>query len=240
MLLKITWFPSHDQNGGDFFGFGDIASVVDTNCENDIDLVRENNIFLDKTASNQVIFNNIELKDYLESVGNRVLMIDDLADEFNSNPRVTKFSTVDTFKLNTNRFRKYLVFINDVVLAGETQSNLLALLHDDSFGYVNQYARLSSAQELGSFDFTIVGDEGAVLFYPNKTEENDYDITLASFSTNDLVESEDIDFGTSVSVAGTSFNLATGTSTATNVVQIPTTERGGHLIVTGKDARVIS
>ena len=223
-----------DQNGGDFFGFGDIASVVDTNCENDIDLVRENNIFLDKTASNQVIFNNIELKDYLESVGNRVLMIDDLADEFNSNPRVTKFSTVDTFKLNTNRFRKYLVFINDVVLAGETQSNLLALLHDDSFGYVNQYARLSSAQELGSFDFTIVGDEGAVLFYPNKTEENDYDITLASFSTNDLVESEDIDFGTSVSVAGTSFNVGAGTTTATNVVQIPTTERGGHLILTIK------
>lgn len=88
----------------------ELDSIIDTHCKVDFDNVRENNIIISNTyASNQVIFNNAILQDYLESVGNRVLTIDDLSPQFDSNPRTTRYSNIDTFTLSSNRYRKYVV-----------------------------------------------------------------------------------------------------------------------------------
>ena len=93
-------------------------------------------------ASNQIIFESAILQDYLESIGNRVLMIDDLSPEFNSNPRSTKYSNIDVFTLSTARYKKYVTFINDLAYADQNQVLLVSLLHDDNYGYLNQYGKI--------------------------------------------------------------------------------------------------
>ena len=47
-------------------------------------------------------------QDYSESVGNRVVSIDDFSGTFNSNPRATRFSTVNTWTLADRRALKYI------------------------------------------------------------------------------------------------------------------------------------
>jgi hypothetical protein len=55
-------------------------SEVNLNCVEDYDLVTENNYLIDSNlGSNQVYFNNRILQDYSETVGNRVLTIDDIS-----------------------------------------------------------------------------------------------------------------------------------------------------------------
>ena len=76
----------------DLTGFGNL------NCVADFDLVTENNIN-SGTISDEMVFANRILSDYFESVGNRVLSIDDISGEFNSEPRPTPFSVVNTFDL---------------------------------------------------------------------------------------------------------------------------------------------
>jgi hypothetical protein len=100
-----------DQNFGDVIGIADLSRFIDLNCVNDFDLVKENNFTIDgNIKSDEIIFGTRILQDYIESVGNRVLLIDDISDEFNSNPRPTRFSIVDTFGLDS-RSVKYLTFI---------------------------------------------------------------------------------------------------------------------------------
>ena len=73
----------------------DIIGVVDTHCVFDFDLVKENALVgASGVFSNEMIFSSRILTDFFESVGNRVLSIDDMSGSFNSNPRPTPFSIV--------------------------------------------------------------------------------------------------------------------------------------------------
>ena len=105
---------STERNQGDFSGTADLSRFVDLNCVFDFDLAKENNLNIDgKTSSDEIIFNSRVIQDYIESVGNRVLMIDDVSNQFNSNPRPTIFSTVDSFPLNDYRSKKYFILVKD-------------------------------------------------------------------------------------------------------------------------------
>jgi len=74
-----------DQNQGLFNSVCDLNSTVDIECIHDYDLASENNFYIDgKLTSDEIIFNSSILIDYTESVGNRVLTIDDISDEFNT------------------------------------------------------------------------------------------------------------------------------------------------------------
>ena len=61
--------------------FIDAIGVVDVNCYPSFDLVTENSLSIsdDETLSDQIYFNSRVLTDYFESVGNRVLTIDDFS-----------------------------------------------------------------------------------------------------------------------------------------------------------------
>ena len=73
------------QNEGIFSAVSELNSMVDVDCIQDFDLVTENNFYVDNTlSSNEIIFNSVILQDYSESIGNRVLVIDDISDEFNT------------------------------------------------------------------------------------------------------------------------------------------------------------
>ena len=66
----------------------DCIGEGDLNCWHDFDLARENLFDVNgKTVSDTVFFENVVLTDYFESKGNRVLRVDDVSGEFNSNER---------------------------------------------------------------------------------------------------------------------------------------------------------
>ena len=226
---------STDQNQGDFIGISDLSAFVDLNCVNDFDLASENTLNIDGSIlSNEIIFNSAIIQDYIESIGNRVLTIDDISSEFNSNPRATQFSIVDNFVLNDYRSKKYIIFARDKRFVNETQLSLVTFLHDNSTGFLNQYG-VRSFNDLGFFDFSVFGTEGSLLFYPTKAKRNDYHLGLFSFSLSDLnvgIGSTNlVNLGDSVSVGVSTTNIASGSLGSIEIVGISSTYRSGKVLV---------
>jgi hypothetical protein len=221
-----------DQNLGDVTGIADFSTVIDLNCVYDFDLVTENNFTIDgNVKSDEIIFGSRILQDYIESVGNRVLLIDDISDEFNSNPRPTRFSVVDTFNLDS-RSIKYLTFIKDTRFTSEVQVSIVSLIHDGSNGYINQYGDVNSYHDMGSFDFNISGTQGNLLFYPTKFAVNDYDVNTISIDIRDTIASiGSTDLGDTVFVGSATTSIPSGTSSATTVVGIASTYRSSKVLV---------
>ena len=164
----------------------DLVGFVNLNCVYDFDLVKENSLDVNSNSvSTEIIFANRVLTDYLESVGNRVLSIDDISGEFNSNPRPTAFSIVNTFDINAKRALKYITYVKDRRFTQQRQLLIVDLVHDGSFGYMNQYGRVETTYDQGSFDFAISGTQGQLQFYPTKFTVNDYDVTSISYNLDD-------------------------------------------------------
>ena len=91
----------------------DMVSVGNLNCFHDFDIVTENNILQNGVIVSDEIKTSLVnriLTDYFESVSNRVLQIDDISSQFNSNPRIDEFVTVGQFSLNDNRSKKLLLW----------------------------------------------------------------------------------------------------------------------------------
>jgi hypothetical protein len=164
----------------------DIFGVANLNCVYDFDLAKENVLNVGtKTFSDEISFSSRVLTDYFESFGNRVLSIDNISGEFSSNPRPSKFSIVSRFLLSDARAQKYIAYVKDRRYTSQRQLMLLTLLQDNNVGYLNQYGRVESVYDLGSFDFTIEGNEGLILFYPTKYEINDYNVSMLSYNLKD-------------------------------------------------------
>jgi len=73
------------QDNGSFSAISDLNSIVDIDCINDYDLVSENYLYINNVlTSDEITFNSSILQDYSESIGNRVLIIDDISEDFNT------------------------------------------------------------------------------------------------------------------------------------------------------------
>ena len=85
------------QNNGNFTSIVQLDSKLDINCKNDYDLVSENsNIFGNDLMSDQIYFESKELVDYFNCIGNKVLSIDDISDQFRNEERL---NVVNRFKI---------------------------------------------------------------------------------------------------------------------------------------------
>ena len=113
-------------------------------------------------------------------MGNRVLTIDDISGQFNSEERPTRFSIVKKFPVE-QRSKKILTFVRDKLYTGERQASIVTLVQDGQNAEVLNYGRVDSVLDLGSFDFNISGSEGQLLFYPTKFRNNNYNISYCSF-----------------------------------------------------------
>jgi hypothetical protein len=222
-----------DQNQGDLIGISDLSSFVSLNCVYDFDLAKENNINIDGAIkSDKILFNSVIIQDYVESIGNRVLLIDDLSEEFNSNPRPTEFSVVDSFILSQFRSKKYIAAILDKRFSNQYELSVISLLHNGSFGFLNQYGGVSTLQSLGFFDFSVFGTDGNLLFYPIKSKLNNYHVQLFSFSLNDSISGiGTLNLGDSVNVGTATSMIPQGTSLPFNIVGIASTYRSGKILV---------
>ena len=209
----------------------DLHNTVDLNCRYGYASVKENALDIGgQLASNEVIFDRGELTDYFESFGNRVLSIDDISPQFNSVPRATKFSVVTTFPINESRTMKFFTYVKDRRYTGERQLMVVDLAHDTTFAYINQYGRLETVSDLGTFDFVISGSEGQLLFYPTKTEINDYNIAVLTYRLDDnLLGVSNKSLGSSVLVNTSSHKVAVGVTET--VVGFASTYRSAKILV---------
>jgi hypothetical protein len=209
----------------------DIVGVVNLNCVYDFDLVRENSLSVGgRVFSDEIIFSNRILTDYAESIGNRVLSIDDISSQFNSNPRPTRFSEVHRFNLSEVRSQKYITYIRDKRFTGERQVLIVTTLIDDIGNtYLNQYGRVENVYDMGSFDLSIDGTEGVLQFYPTKFSINDFDVTTLSYNINDnLLGIGSTSFGGVVDIQSSSVSVSSGSTT---IVGIATTYRAAKVLV---------
>lgn len=225
-----------NQDGSDISGIADIYSVANINCYPDFDLVRENIIQIgSKIGSNEISFNSRILQDYVESIGNRVLVIDDISKLFNSNPRTDNFSIIDTFNIADDvnllkRYKKYFFSVKDAVSLDSVEVGLISLLHDGAYGYLNQYGFVSTTNSLGRFDFSVSAGEGRLEFYPNNFAENVYDIHLLSFSIPDIATGiGSTNIGSILNVSS-NYNQVS-TATTTSIVSISSTYRSSKVLV---------
>jgi YHYH protein len=223
---------STDQNQGDFVGVADLSRTIDLNCVYDFDLAKENNLNIDGfIKSNEITLNSKIVQDYIESIGNRVLVIDDISTQFNNNSRSTKFSIVDSLILNDFRSKKYILLVQDKKYSYEQQLNIISLIHNDSIGFINQYG-LNSIDNLGFFDFNISGTSGNLLFYPVKSKYNDYYTEIFSFSLNDVTSGiGTINLGNTVNINTSTQTIPTGTTGSTTIVGIASTYRSSKVLV---------
>ena len=53
---------------------------------------------------------------------------------------------------------------------------MLDLIHNNTLGYINQYGRVENVYDMGSFDFSILGSTGRLLWYPRYYKVNDYEL----------------------------------------------------------------
>jgi hypothetical protein len=218
----------------DLSGFNivnDIISYGDLNCVYDFDLVKENSIINNsRIISDEIIFKNRILTDYSESFGNRVLSIDDISSQFNSNPRPEKYSEAFRFSIGDARAQKSIVCIRDKRYYTQLQLIVLTLLHNNTLGYINQYGRVETLEDLGYFDFTINGSEGVVLFYPTKFKTYDYDITSFSYNLKDsFVGINSTIIGNNVKIITSNSNISSGS--VTTIAGIAVTHTSAKILV---------
>ena len=114
------------------------------------------------------------IRDSSQSVSNRVLTIDDFSSEFNSNPRSTRFADVSRHRAADGRLQKFITYVRDRLYTGERQLMMVTVYNDTGRGFsmINQYGRVETTVDLGSFDYVLDGSDGILRFYPTKYAYN--------------------------------------------------------------------
>lgn len=220
-----------EQNRSGFLGISDVASYYDLNCVHDIDLATENNI--KDYLSDEVRFNSLVMLDYFESIGNRALIVDDISDEFNSNPRATKFVTVDTFSLDKFRSKKYMLFTSNKKFPGERQMIIVNVITDGDYGYLNQYGRVETNNVHGYFDVGVFERNGLLLFYPVEFRFTDYNISGTSYSVAETIAGIATQFVGDIAAVGIqTVKVPENTNSAYKIVGIDSSYTSSKVIVT--------
>lgn len=226
--LTVDILPVPVYGGGDLRG--EFGGGISLNCYPAFDLVTENSKTASGTVySDRIFLENRVLTDYFESVGNRVLTIDDFSTQFNNQERPTRFSVIKKFPVE-QRSKKILTFVRDKVYTGERQASFVTLIQDGSNAEVLNYGRIESTLDLGSFDFNIEGNEGQLLFYPTKYQNNNYNISYCSFDLDNGVSGiGTYALGEICDIESTQVEIPA--STKTTIVGIASTYRSSKVLV---------
>ena len=213
----------------------DIVSEGDLNCVYGFDYVSEGTVFINGGAySNEIIFENRIISDYYESVGNRVLTIDDFSSTFNSNERTTKFGQVGAGSSNYT-FNKIFTYVKDRIYTDERQFSIVSCLQNEALGYMNAYATIESVDNLGYYDYLATSEGWDLTFYPLNYETRVYDVSTINFSILN-----DYSGITTTAQLGDIVNITSGVTTVSaasseNIVSISSTYRAAKLLVMSQD-----
>ena len=215
----------------------DCVGEGDLNCWHDFDLAKENLFDVNgKTVSDTVFFENVVLTDYFESKGNRVLSVDDVSGEFNSNEREEAFSEISGFTPGV-KFVKSLFYVQDTTFTDERQFQVSTAVVDDEFAYLTSYAKMYTFPDLGHFDVAVTEEEWNFEFHPIKFSLNNYFVSSFSFAFEPTATGAGLtSFGDIVHYQNQEVSVSTGTTT--NVVSVGTSFRSlkvMNLLVSGDD-----
>ena len=208
----------------------DFVSEIDLSCYTDYDAVFENKLNIsDRVVSSEIYFSERVLTDYFESIGNRVLLMDDISSQFNSEPRSTPYSVVDEFDIS-QRVKKYFIFMRDKRFTAERQAMFVTVAHNGTRGYLNQYARVETVYDIGSFDVSFTDANGYLLFYPTLYEVNDFDLSYLSFDLDaSFVGIGTTTLGDTVLIKSQKSSITSGSTG--NIVSIGTSYRSAKILV---------
>jgi len=218
----LTLTPS--VNDAEMSFIVDCIGEGDLHCWHDIDNARENNFTVNgKNASNKVFFQNIILTDFFESQGNRVLSVDNISGDFNSNERFEKFSNISEFDPIV-KFVKSIFLVQDTTFTDERQFEVSTAVVDDELAYMTSYAKLHTFPDLGFFDINVGTTEFNFEFHPIKFSINNYFVSSFSFAIGPtLVGAGSSSFGDIIEFETQEVNVSTGT--VTNIVSVGTSYR---------------
>ena len=169
----------------------DIQGFESLHEVNNFDLVTENLKSRSPASGNlsdQINFQNRILIDYAESVGNRVIKIKNISQDFQDQPRNTPFSEIGRYDISGNKENRFIVYVKDRLFEGERQLMMVNALFDPLSGQsmINQYGQVDTVKDLGSMDSTVDGSEAVLRFFPTKSEFNNYNVTTLSYNLNEL------------------------------------------------------
>jgi len=88
---------STSQDQGSYIAISDLNTVIDLECKYDFDLGNEPNVFNlnGQLSSDEIAFNSTRLQDHSQSIGNRVLIIDDISSQFNTTQQSTTVTAIN-------------------------------------------------------------------------------------------------------------------------------------------------
>ena len=163
----------------DFHGYESLHTVETFDLATENYLVGDDLIF-----SNEINFENRILTDYAQSVGNRVLQVDDISGDFDDNARTSRYADVFRQSTKDGRSQKIVCYVRDRLYGGERQMMIVNALHDIDRGFsmINQYGDVSTVEDLGSFDYIYEGGETILRYFPTKYEVNNYSIRTFSYN----------------------------------------------------------
>jgi len=213
----------------------DLDSVFSRYCYPDFDQVSERTVDVNGVPiSNQIVFENRILQDYFESRGNRVLSIDNISGQFDSNARGTAYQPIGVYS-NDDHFVKIFTFARDTDLLSNSQFAIVSVLQDGTKGYLNQYARVNSVGELGWYGYTGSDDNWKLDFYPYDFEYNNYSVSAFSINSSQLTGIGSTDIGDTVNIIGIHTVVPAGITTTT-VVSISNTYRASKALIQFEDS----
>ena len=223
----------------------DIVGKGSLQCFYDFDYVTEGVIEINKAfLSNEISFENKILTDYYQSIGNRVLSIDDFSGTFNSNEGSSQSSSFASFNSN-DIFNKSVVLVKDITYTDERQFGIVSVLQHNGIGYVNQYGGQCTVDvtgphsdvvydELGTFDYLKTGTGWDLTFNPIKFEYNEYELSALTISVvNDSTTTGIQTLGDVSQVSNVTVDIGAGTTTT--IATISTAWRAHSFIINLED-----
>jgi hypothetical protein len=176
--------------------FVEIQSFGDVNCLYDIDLVLEVSVlFPTGYKSSQVYMNNLLLKDYFKMLGNRVLVVDDISNQFNN--------SLTSFNITSNSIPVFKrEFVGSAISL--TDSTISIPNNFYSTGEKVTYIPPTDGNPIGIATTSISGISTDIL-PPNIyiVRDNDLNIRVSSSSTDSLKDSPNILTFTSIGTGTT-------------------------------------
>ena len=215
---------STSQDDGSFTSLAFLDREIDVDCYNDFDLASENTVVINNnTLSKEIVLNSTDLQDFSESVGNRVLRIDDIIDEFNSIPNDDSFAIIDTFDLSSFS-RKFVLYIQDIEFTDEREILIVTLVNDgENFYFINQYGKTYSVEDLGFFDTFTFGSQTQLLFFPTKFLTNNYSISYTKYEISQETPSTPENIGNIATISAQREEVPANTTDT--ILTLPNTDR---------------
>ena len=128
------------------------------------------------------------------------------------------------------RAKKFFLAVQDERFEDRKQSSVLSILTDGNELYLNQYGKMFTEDELGSFDIVKINSQAVLEFYPLDGRNTEYQYSFISYDTKqNIFDYDSYEFGNTVSIASTFSTV--GSASSSVVYSIPPNFTSSKILV---------